>query len=65
MSPVDILGASFLDPLDDDCGGVAVCPLKASSRRFLGFRGVTFCFIVSSIRLCLVVEDDGSLDISP
>ena len=43
-------GASFLDPFDADCGGVAVCPLKASSKRFLGFRGVTLFLALSSNR---------------
>jgi hypothetical protein len=47
---VEPFGASFLDPFDDDCGGVAVCPLKASSRRFLGFLGVTFFLALSSNR---------------
>jgi len=39
--------------LDADCGGVAVCPLKASSKRFLGFLGVTFFLALS---LNVVVE---------
>jgi len=43
-----IFGASFLDPLVADCGGVAVCPLKASSKRFLGLLGVTFSLALSS-----------------
>lgn len=50
---MDIFGASFLVPLDAVCGGVAVCPLNASSRRFLGFLGVTF-FVLSSKRPLLV-----------
>jgi hypothetical protein len=52
-------GASFLDPLDAVAGGVAVCPLKASSKRFLGFLGVTFFFALSSKRLWVVEYGPG------
>ena len=65
IAVVEIFGASFLDPLDDDCGGVAVCPLKASSRRFLGFLGVTFCFALSSNRRLAETEDGCSFEGPP
>jgi hypothetical protein len=50
---VDILGANFRDPFEADAGGVAVCPLNASSKRFFGFLGVTFCGALSLNRLCV------------
>jgi hypothetical protein len=48
---VAIFGANFLDPFEADAGGVAVCPLNASSKRFFGFLGVTFFVVLSSNRL--------------
>jgi hypothetical protein len=46
------LGANFLEVLLADFGGVAVWPLNASSKRRLGFRGVTVAFLALDLVPC-------------
>jgi len=48
MVSVEGFGASFRIPFEAVFGGVAVCPLKASSNRFLGC-GVTLVLAKASI----------------